>query len=176
MHVIPYVGKFWSGKILANLANGRPFTKIFPANIFLISRTEYLNKIIIITMAGLLKYFKPKQRHEDNDDEVKPKGLPDPNGDLSILVPSSSIEVTNVVVRQALEKERGPLGPYISVTPAQKYAIVQRAAENGVTATLFYTKRFPDLQLKETTVRRSKNNYLASLKTPNSDTKQLLSI
>ena len=31
---IPYVGKFWSGKILANLANGRPFTKIFPANIF----------------------------------------------------------------------------------------------------------------------------------------------
>ena len=31
----------------------------------------------------MLKYFKPKQRHEDNDDEVKPKGLPDPNGDLT---------------------------------------------------------------------------------------------
>ena len=42
-------------------------------------------------MAGLLKYFKPKQRHEDNNDEEKPKGLPDPNGDLSKVVPSSSI-------------------------------------------------------------------------------------
>ena len=126
-------------------------------------------------MAGLLKYFKPKQLHEDNDDEVKPKGLPDPNGDLSKVVPSSSIEVTNAVLRQALEKERGPCGPYISVTPAQKYAIGQRAAENGVTATLrCYAKRFLDLQHKETTVRRFKNNYLASLKTPDSDTKQLL--
>ena len=105
-------------------------------------------------MAGLLKYFKPKQRHEDNDDEVKPKGLPYPNGDLSKVVPSSSIGVTNTVVRQALEKECGPHGPYISVTPVQKYAIGQRAAENGVTATLCnYAKRFPDLQLKETTVR-----------------------
>ena len=60
----------------------------FSLPIFLIRRTEYLNKII---MAGLL--FKPKQRHEDNDDEVKPKGLPDPSGDLSKVVPSSSIEV-----------------------------------------------------------------------------------
>ena len=76
-------------------------------------------------MVGLLKYFKPKQRHKDNDDEVKLKGLPDPNGDLSKVVPSSSIEVTNTVVRQALEKEREPRGPYISVTPAQKYAMGQ---------------------------------------------------
>ena len=53
---------------------------------------------------------------------------------------------------------------------------VKGAAENGVTAThYYYAKRFPDLQLKETTVRQFKNNYLASLKTPDSDTKQLLS-
>ena len=103
-------------------------------------------------MAGLLKYFK--RLREENEGEGKPKGLPEPNGDLSKVVPSSSIEVTNAVVRQALEKERGPRGPYISVTPAQKYAIGQRAAENGVTAMLhYYSKRFPDLQLKETTVR-----------------------
>ena len=50
-------------------------------------------------MVGLLKYFKPKQHHEDNDDKVKLKGLPDPNGDLSKVLPSSSIEVTNAVVR-----------------------------------------------------------------------------
>ena len=154
---------------MANLANGRLFAKIFPTNI-------YKYDEIPITMAGVLKYFKPKLHHKDHDDEGKPKGLPDPNGDLSKVVPSSSIEVTNTVVRQALEKVRGPRGPYISVTPAQKYAIGQRAAENGVTATLrYYAKRFPDLQLKETTVRRFKNNYQASLKTPVSDTKELLS-
>ena len=44
------MGKFWSGKILANLANGRPFAKIFPANSF-----NMPNQIPekIITMAGL---------------------------------------------------------------------------------------------------------------------------
>lgn len=100
-------------------------------------------------MAGLLKYFKPKQHHGKGNDDEKPKGLPDPNGDLSKVVPSSSIEVTNTVVYQVLEKERRPHGPYISVTPMQKYAIGQRTAENGATATLrYYAKRFPDLPLK----------------------------
>jgi len=75
-----------------------------------------------------------------------------------------------------LEKERGPCDPYISVTPAQKYAIGQRAAENGIAATLrYYAKRFPDLPLNETTVKRFKNNYQASLKAPTSNTKELLS-
>jgi len=91
-------------------------------------------------MAGMLKYFKPKNRGEDNDNEENLMGLPDPNGDLSKVVPSSSIEVTNVVVPQ---KERRPCGPYISLTPAQKYVIGQRAAENGVTAILhYYAKKF----------------------------------
>ena len=52
---------------------------------------------------------------------------------------------------QALKKERGPHDLYLSVTPVQKYAIGQRAAENGVTATLHY---YAPLQLKETTARR----------------------
>ena len=57
------------GKILAN---GKP-----PANIFnMPNRIPEQN-------CNMLKYFKPKQRHEDNDDEVKPKGLLDPNGDLT---------------------------------------------------------------------------------------------
>ena len=68
-------------------------------------------------MAGLLKYFiKSKRLHKENEGEGKPKGLPEPNGDLSKVVPSSSIDVTNAIVRQALEKERGPRGPYISVS------------------------------------------------------------
>jgi len=40
------------------------------------------------------------------------------------------------------------------------------AVENGVTATIrYYAKAFPNLPLKETTVRRLKNNYQVSLKT-----------
>jgi len=73
--------------------------------------TKYFSEI---TMAGLLKYFKPKKkRGEDNDNEENLMSLQDPNGDLSKVVLSSSIEVTNMVVCQALEKERGSRGPYI---------------------------------------------------------------
>jgi len=101
-------------------------------------------------MVGLLKYFKLKWCNKGNDDEGKVKGLPDPNGELNKVVPSSSIKVANAVVNEVFEKERGPHGPYISVTPVQKYAIGQRAAENGIVATLcYYAKRFPDLRLKE---------------------------
>ena len=59
-------------------------------------------------MVGLLKYFTVKRRHEDTDDERMSNGLPDPNGELSKVVPSSSIEVTNGVVRQAREKLQQP--------------------------------------------------------------------
>ena len=30
---IPYMGKIWRGKILANLVNGWQFAKIFPTNV-----------------------------------------------------------------------------------------------------------------------------------------------
>ena len=41
--VIPYVGKIWRGKILANLANNVQFAKIFLANSYKYSEiTEYL--------------------------------------------------------------------------------------------------------------------------------------
>ena len=68
------MGKFWSGKILAN---GKPFAKIYPANIF-----NTPNRIPEQN-CNMLKYFKSKQCHKDNDDEIKPKGLPDPNGGLT---------------------------------------------------------------------------------------------
>ena len=66
-------------------------------------------------MAGLLKYFSVKQRKNDGDG--KSNCLPDPNGELSKVVPSSSIEATNAVVHATLEK-RSPRGPYISLTLA----------------------------------------------------------
>ena len=94
-------------------------------------------------MAGLLKYFSVKQHKNDGDGKFN--CLPDPNGELSKVVPSSFIEATNTVVHEALEK-RSPLGPYISLTPAQKYSFGKRAAENGTTATLcYYANTFLDL-------------------------------
>ena len=93
-------------------------------------------------------------------------------------MPSSSIEATNTVVHEALEK-CSPRGSYISLTPAQKYSTGKRAAENGTTATLhYYAKTFPDLTLKETTIKRFKNNYQSILKTAgdgSSDASKLLS-
>ena len=114
-------------------------------------------------MAGLLKYFhhEPKQ---------KLPVLPDPKGSLSEKVPSSSIELTNNIIHNILDKTMpcgGKRGEYLSLTSAQKFSIGKRAAENGVTATVrHYAKAFPDLplsNLKETTMRRLKNNYQASL-------------
>ena len=49
---------------------------------------------------------------------------------------------------------------YLSLTLAQKCSIGKHAVENKVTAMIcYYAKAFPDLPLKETTVRRLKNNY-----------------
>ena len=113
------------------LVNDRPFALKFSPPIF-INMMKHFPKI---TMAGLLKYFKPKQHDEDNNDGENPNCLPDLNGDLSKVVQSTSIEVTSAVVCQELEKEHGSHGTYNSLTPVQKYVIGQSAAENGVTAT-----------------------------------------
>ena len=125
-------------------------------------------------MAGLLKYFhrEPKQ---------KLPVLPDPKGNLSKKVPSSSIELTNNIVHNILDMKTMPRGgkhgEYLSLTSAQKFSIGKRAAENGVTATVrYYAKAFSDLplsNLKETTVRRLKNNYQASLITDQESSKEL---
>ena len=104
-------------------------------------------------MAGLFKYF----HHESQ----QKKAFPDPNESLSQKVPSSSIALTNDIVDGILaEKTTQPhdkRGEYLSLTPAQKFSIGKRAAENRVTAMIsYYAKAFPDLCLKETTVRRLK--------------------
>ena len=122
----------------------------------------------LIEMAGLLKYFK-RERHCDTpkkEAEIRTYILPDPNGPLSKDVSSSSIEITNAHVQQVQQKvssKKSARGPYLSLTPAQRFSIGKRAAKNGVTATLrYYSRTFPDLspKLKEATVRRYKDNYL----------------
>ena len=119
-------------------------------------------------MAGLLKYFK-RERHCDmqkKEANIRTYILPDQNGPLNKDVSSSSIENTNAHVQQVQRKalsEKSARGPYLSLTPAQRFSIGKRAAENGVTATLcYYSRTSPDLspKLKEATVRRYKDNYL----------------
>ena len=106
---------------------------------------------------GLLKYFRPVKPKED---------LPNPKGKISEKIPSSSIVQAKSVMRKRLEQQRGKRGPYVALTPAQRFSIGKRVAENGVTATLsYYAKAVPDLSLKETTVRRTKDRYLSHLKT-----------
>ena len=124
-------------------------------------------------MAGLLKYFRRQSKQNLSV-------LPDPKGSLSEKVPSSSIELTNDIVHDIIDEKttsRGKRGEYLSLTPAQKFSIGKRAAENGVTATIrYYAKAFPDLplsKLKETTVRRLKDNYQSSLKTDQGSSKEL---
>ena len=119
--------KILVGEKLANFANCELFTRI-SSPIFTYINTEF-------KMAGLLKYFShvnPLQ-NEDTDDKGKSICLPDPNGELSKVMPASSIEAINTVVHAEVLEEKHSLarGPYISLTPAQKYSIGKRAAENG---------------------------------------------
>ena len=65
-------------------------------------------------MAGLLKYFSVKQHKNDGDRKSNCRLPPDPNGELSKVVPSSSIEATNTVVHEALEKH-SQCGPYTAI-------------------------------------------------------------
>ena len=80
-------------------------------------------------------------------------------------MPSSSIALTNDIVDGILAAKttqpHGKHGEYLSLTPAQKFSIGKRAAENGVTATIrYYAKAFPDLPLKEMTVRSKAKKQL----------------
>ena len=103
---------------------------------------------------SLYKYFQPTVK------------LPDPEGHLKKDICSSTIQIVNDKVRTELEKKpRGSRNPYLKLTPAQKATVGKRATEHGVTAAIrYFSPRFPDLELKETTVRRLKNNYTSELK------------
>ena len=129
----------------------------------------------------ILKYFHPvKKSHLDQ--------LPDPHGPLNIdgKVPSSAIASANIAVQAVLagasnksdattdsSSGSNSRGPYLHLTPAQKFNIDKRASEHGVASTLrYYKKAFPDLPLKETSVRRFKNLFQQSLRRPRSDSSE----
>lgn len=64
-----------------------------------------------------------------------------------------------------MNKQPHGRGPYLILTPAQWFGIGKRPAEHGITDSIRYlAKKYPDLPLKETTVRRSKNLYQSIFK------------
>ena len=83
---------------------------------------------------------------------------------MSASVPSSAIEAAN---RQVAEVLTAPAarGPYFKLTAAQRSQVGKRAAEHGIAASIrFFEKKYPDLRLKETTVKRLKNLYQSEIR------------
>ena len=89
---------------------------------------------IIYLFTGIISILNLKLKTKGNH----PK-LPDPNGPLSVTVPSSTIVAVNKKVSSAIERSVNKdesQGPYLHLTPEQKYRVGKRAAEFGVTNTL----------------------------------------
>ena len=61
--------------------------------------------------------------------------MPDPNGPLSMKIPSRAIELANAKVSKLTDKPRGH-PPYSILTPAQRFKVGKRAAEHGVTVSI----------------------------------------
>ena len=60
--------------------------------------------------------------------------------------------------------------PYLYLTGAQKLKVGKRAAEFGTTNTLrYYAMHFPNLPLKEISVRQFKTQYLSNLNKKKTD-------
>ena len=109
---------------------------------------------------ALFKYFK---RTDDKASSI----LPDPQGSLSAIVPSSRIEAVNTMVRPVIEEQiddncskKSSRGKYEIFSPDEKAKIGKRAAEHGVLSTIrHFSKIYPDCALNESTVRGWKNKY-----------------
>ena len=111
---------------------------------------------------SILRYFmrvnKTEAKSADDD------GLPEPSGPLSNSVPPTAIKLANAKVSQQLKAKNDLRGsrskPYLMLTPGQRYKIGKRAAEYGVTTTLrYYTRKYWDLPLTETSTQRFKDLY-----------------
>ena len=95
-------------------------------------------------------------------------------GPLSAVVPPDAIRSMNREVEKVVtepNKTQQTRGPYVKFTASQKALIGKRAAEHGVTSSIrHFSKKYPEFNLKETTVRRFKKEYLAELKKRHRDT------
>ena len=84
---------------------------------------------------SILQYFK---RTSAKSNATNSDQLPDPNGLLSSSVPPKAIELANAKVTKVKDGRSGGArsGPYLILSPAQRYKIGKRAAEHSVTASL----------------------------------------
>ena len=91
---------------------------------------------------------------------------------LSAVVPPAAIKSMNKEVEKVItesntcnkKRKRGPY-MYVKFTDSQKVLIGKKAAEHGVTSSIcYFSKKYPNFDLKETTIRRFKNEYLAEIK------------
>ena len=121
-------------------------------------------------MSGILKYFQVVKKTEQST-LSNGANLPEPNGPLSKVIPSPAISAANKKVSATNNaKMSATRGAYLHFTGAQKYQVGKRAAEFGSTSTLrYYARHYPDLPLKETSMRHFKNQYLEDLKSKNPD-------
>ena len=112
---------------------------------------------------SILKYVKRYPKELSGNPSEENFQLPDPRGPLCTTVPSSAIKAANEQVAEVLTAP-ATRGPYFKLTPAQRLQVGKRAAEHGIAASIrYFEKKYPDLRLKETTVRRLKNLYLSEL-------------
>ena len=111
---------------------------------------------------SILQYFlvvKSKSNQADSSSYAPPPKvhLPDPHGQLSAKVPPEAIVSANTNVKEVVMNNKVPQkkrGPYLHLTPAQRFKVGQRASEFGVSNTLrHYAKHFPEPSLKETSVK-----------------------
>ena len=116
---------------------------------------------------SILKYFhrnewKDQERDQADNCEIK---LPDPDEDLSKVVPSKAIRAANKSIQQILEpKEVKNHIMYIFDSSPTIFCWQEGGGTWSHGTLRYYAKCFPYLALKETTVRRIKNVYLSELK------------
>jgi len=121
-------------------------------------------------MSGILKYFQVVKKTEQSTLSNE-ANLPEPNRPLSKAIPSPAIAAANKKVSATSNvKASATRGAYLHLTGAWKYQVGKRAAEFGSTSTLrYYARHYPDLPLKETSMRHFKNQYLKDSKSKNPD-------
>ena len=98
-------------------------------------------------MMTLYRYFKPTKPSSGSQ-------LPEPDGQLSMTVPSTSIVAANQEVSKVLATEKSASGSeqrgirtYAKYTPKQKATIGNYSILHGTSAALRYFKtKFPDLK------------------------------
>ena len=118
---------------------------------------------------SILKFFKPLEKPlVTPSDELTNKVLLDPKGPLTKVLLSSAIKMVNDEVLKVYQKTSFSLGSspvesisnkwgkYLTLTLAQQFEVGKRAAEHGVTTALrYFEKKYPDLALKETSVKKN---------------------